>query len=554
MSLNLALIVENGRRSFADEIALIHPDRTITYGELSVRVRRFAAALLAAGVRPGDKVGVMIPNRPEFTIAYFGILHAGGVVVPLNILLVADEVAYTLTDSDAVAMVVWAPLEAGIHGFERVSTCKQFFVAGAGADAELPDGARRFDEATGAESEISSLGFQIPDMAQTMPDDTAVILYTSGTTGKPKGAELTHFNLYFNALCVSERQFTRWPREVNVFGPGHRGLACLPLYHSFGQTAMQNGMLFGGAAVRYMERFDGEQALAAIQNDRVTFFAGVPTMYFAILAVPDGENRFDTSSLRFCVSGGAALPVEVKRKFENRFRVKIQEAYGLSETSPLACSQEVDGTEKAGSIGRPMWGIEMMIGDDSQEDLKSHISDLKYQIPNLKPAPIGQPGEVLIRGHNIMKGYYKRPDATAEAMRGGWFHSGDIGTVDADGDFSIVDRKKDMIIRGGFNVYPREVEEVLYQHPAVREAAVVGVPNEKYGEEVKAVIALHTGRSATPDEIIAYCKEHLAAFKYPRIVQIIDSLPKGPTGKILRRELRADVVMTTRGVGGGRVV
>jgi long-chain acyl-CoA synthetase len=529
MSLNLALIVENGRRMFPDETALIHPERRVTYRELSDIVRRFAAVLSEAGVRPGDKVGVMIPNRPEFTIAYFGILHAGGVVVPLNILLVADEVAYTLTDSDAVAMIAWAPIEAGVRGFERVPTCKQLFVAGAAAHDATPSCAIQFEDAIATDGAIANCNVQManrkldeaPAMAQTNPDDTAVILYTSGTTGKPKGAELTHFNLYFNALCVSERQFTRWPREVNVFGPGHRGLACLPLYHSFGQTAMQNGMLFGGAAVRYMERFDGEAALAAIQQDRITFFAGVPTMYFAMLAVPDGVQRFDTSSLRFCVSGGAALPVEVKRKFEDRFHVKIQEAYGLSETSPLACSQEVDRTDKAGSIGRPMWGIEMMIGDDTCNSV-----------------PIGQPGEVLIRGHNIMKGYYKRPDATADAMRGGWFHSGDIGTQDADGDFYIVDRKKDMIIRGGFNVYPREVEEVLYQHPAVREAAVVGVPHEKYGEEVKAVIALHAGRSATSEEIIAYCKEHLAAFKYPRVIQIVESLPKGPTGKILRRELR----------------
>jgi len=521
VSLNLALIVENGLRYFADEIALIHPECRMSYAELSDRARRFAGALRAAGVQPRDKVGLMIPNRPEFTIAYFGILYAGGVVVPLNILLVADEVAYTLSDSDAVAMVVWAPLEAGVRGFERVPTCKQLFAAGTASDLALPSGTIRFEDAVAEQSEISNWKSQFPEMAQTMPDDTAVILYTSGTTGKPKGAELTHFNLYFNALCVSERQFTRWPRQVEVFGPGHRGLACLPLYHSFGQTAMQNGLLFGGAATRTMERFDGEAALAAIESDRITFFAGVPTMYFAMLAVPDGEKRFDTSSLRFCVSGGAALPVEVKRKFEQRFRVKIQEAYGLSETSPLACSQEFDRTEKAGSIGRPIWGIEMMIGDDA-----------------CNAVPVGQPGEVLIRGHNIMKGYYKRPDATAEAMRGGWFHSGDIGTMDADGDFSIVDRKKDMIIRGGFNVYPREVEEVLYQHAAVSEAAVVGVPHEKYGEEVKAVIALHAGRSATPDEIVAFCKEHLAAFKYPRIVQIVDSLPKGPTGKILRRELR----------------
>jgi long-chain acyl-CoA synthetase len=280
-------------------------------------------------------------------------------------------------------------------------------------------------------------------------------------------------------------------------------------------------MLFGGAALRYMERFDGEQALAAIEQDRITFFAGVPTMYFALLAVAEGGKRFDTSSLRFCVSGGAALPVEVKRRFEGRFGIKIQEAYGLSETSPLACSQPINRTDKAGCIGQPIWGIEMMVADEAGNRL-----------------PIGQPGEVLIRGHNIMKGYYKHPDATAEAMRGGWFHSGDIGIMDADGDFQIVDRKKDLIIRGGFNVYPREVEEVLYQHPAVREAAVIGVPDEKYGEEVHAVIALHAGHTATPHEVIAFCKEHLAAFKYPRIVRILDALPKGPTGKILRRQLR----------------
>jgi long-chain acyl-CoA synthetase len=514
MTLNLASIVQNGSAWFADEPALIHPDFRLNYRELGDAVRRFAAALVDAGVGPGDKVGLMIPNRPEFTIAYFGILHAGATVVPLNILLVADEVTYTLTDSDAVALVVWSPLEAGLRGFDRADRCRTLLVAGAGAAGSLPPGAMRFEQA------IERAG-GLPELRPTPAADTAVILYTSGTTGRPKGAELTHLNLWLNALCVSERQFCRWPHEVAAMGPGHVGLAALPLYHSFGQTAIQNGMLFGGAAVRYVERFDAETGLAAIEHDHVTFFAGVPTMYFAILAVSDAERRFDLTSLRFCVSGGAALPVEVKRAFESRFGVRIQEAYGLSETSPLACSQEVDRTAKAGSIGRPIWGVEMMIGDDG-----------------CRPVPVGETGEVLIRGHNIMKGYYKRPDATAEAMRGGWFHSGDIGRQDDDGDFYIVDRKKDLIIRGGYNVYPREVEEVLYRHPAVREAAVVGVPDPKYGEEVKAVIALGDGRSATPDEIIAYCKEHLAAYKYPRIVQIIDSLPKGPTGKILRRELR----------------
>ena len=528
MSLNLGQIVDHGRLAFPRETALIHSDTRFSYEQLGARVRRMARLLVERGVRPGDKVAVMIPNRPEFTISYFAILYAGAVVVPLNILLVADEVAYALTDSDAVAIVVWAPLEAGVRAFQRVPSCRMLIVAGGTSDVGSPSEALCFE----AEQEH---GLEAGEMVQTMPDDTAVILYTSGTTGKPKGAELTHFNLYFNALCVSERQFTSWPTHVNVFGPGHVGLAVLPLYHSFGQTAVQNGMLFGGAALRTIERFDPEQALSAIERDRISFFAGVPTMYFAILAVPEAEKRFDTSSLQFCVSGGAALPVEVKRKFERRFGVRIQEAYGLSETSPLACSQGVDRTEKAGSIGRPIWGIEMMIGDETT-----------------RPVPVGQTGEVLIRGHNIMKGYYKRPEATAEAMRGGWFHSGDIGRVDVDGDYYIVDRKKDLIIRGGFNVYPREVEEVLYQHPAVREAAVVWVPHEKYGEEVKAVIALHAGQSAMPEEIIAYCKEHLAAFKYPRIVTIVDALPKGPTGKILRRELRAgeSSVADPQSIGG----
>ena len=515
MSLNLAQIVENGVRFFPEETALIHSDCRLSYAEFVDRVRRFSTTLRDEGIKPEDKVGLMIPNRPEFTIAYFAILHAGAVVVPLNILLVADEVAYSLTDSDAIALVLWAPLEAGCRGFAQAASCEHLFVAGAADDAQTtPTDAVNFEEAIASAHGAC-------DLVQTMPDDTAVILYTSGTTGQPKGAVLTHVNLFLNAQHVSEKQFTRWPRQVDVLGPGHVGLAALPLYHSFGQTAIQNAMLSGGAAVRYLERFDAEQALEAIATDRVTFFAGVPTMYFSLLAVTDAEKRYDLSSLRFCVSGGAALPVEVKRNFEKRFGITVQEAYGLSETSPLACSQEVGRAEKAGSIGPAIWGVDMIVADDEGN-----------------PVPTGETGEILIRGHNIMKCYYNRPEATAEAMRGGWFHSGDIGRMDQDGDFYIVDRKKDLIIRGGFNVYPREVEEVLYQHPAVREAAVVGVPDQRYGEEVKAVVALHANKHATPDEIIAYTKQHLAAFKYPRIVQIVDSLPKGPTGKILRRALR----------------
>jgi long-chain acyl-CoA synthetase len=525
MSLNLATLVAENARRYPEAAALVTAETVWSYREFECEVRGVAAQLHACGVRPGDRVGLMVPNRPEFSIHYYAILHTGAVVVPINILFVADEVANLLADSEAVACIVWAGLDAGRAGAERVASCHTRLLASAPvgehrsspishASSPAPAGWQRLESpAAGAAADLPR--------AQTMPDDTAVLLYTSGTTGKPKGAELTHFNLYENARFVSERQFSRWPQAVTVLGPGHVALAALPLSHSFGQTAMQNGLLFGGGAIRYLERFDPWAALQAMQQGRVTLFAGVPTMYFALLGVPDAEHRFDLSSLRFCVSGGAALPVEVKRQFEARFRVHIQEAYGLSETSPLACSQEVDRTEKAGSIGRPIWGCDMCVADDQGQML-----------------PTGQPGEVLIRGSNILKGYYRRPEATAETMRGGWFHSGDIGYVDADGDYYIVDRKKDMIIRGGFNVYPREVEEILYRHPAVREAAVVGVPDLKYGEEIKAVVALHPGSAVAAEDLIEFCKAHMASYKYPRIVQIVAALPKGPTGKILKRELR----------------
>ncbi|MBC8243922.1 MAG: long-chain fatty acid--CoA ligase [Verrucomicrobia bacterium] len=514
MSLNLAIIVENGGRFFADQTALTHPGRQLTYAELAVQVHRFSSVLSDNGVEPGDKVGLMVINRPEFTIAYFAILHAGGVVVPMNILFVEDEVAYALEDSDASALVLWAPLDAGAKGFARVPGCRRLFVAGAGGGA-LPDRAIAMEESMEtADAEA--------DMAQTRPDDTAVILYTSGTTGQPKGAELTHSNLLLNAMCTSERVFSHSMHNREFLGPGNIALAVLPLFHSFGQTATQNGVLYGGATMRPLERFDPEEVLSVIEAEQITYFSGVPTMYFALLAVPDAVERFDLSSLKYCVSGGAAIPVEVKQQFEKRFSVNIQEAYGLSETSPLACIQEIWRTGKIGTIGPPVWGVEAMIANNGDT-----------------PVPTGEVGEILIRGHNIMKGYYNRPEATAEVMTNGWFHTGDLGRMDEDGDLFVVDRKKDMIIRGGFNVYPREVEEVLYRHPAVAECAVLGVPDEKLGEDVMAVISLHNGQTAGEADIIAYAKEHLAAYKYPRRIRIIDSLPKGPTGKILKRELRS---------------
>jgi long-chain acyl-CoA synthetase len=350
-----------------------------------------------------------------------------------------------------------------------------------------------------------------PEVAETAEDDTAVILYTSGTTGKPKGAELTHANLARNAEVSA--------RTTSEIQAGDVVLGALPLFHSFGQTVAMNASLRVGACLTLVPKFDPGEALATMQRDGVTHFYGVPTMYGALLHHPGCEG-FDTSALRICITGGASMPVEVLRGFEEAFGAKVMEGYGLSETSPVACSNHPDRERKAGSIGTPIEGVEMKVVDENDEEV-----------------PQGKVGEIVIRGHNIMKGYWQRPDATAEAMRAGWFHSGDMARVDEDGYFYIVDRKKDLIIRGGYNVYPREVEEVLYEHPKIREAAVVGVPHDEWGEEIGAAVVLHEGEELNSEEVSAYVKERIAAYKYPRVVWFLDDLPKGPTGKILKREI-----------------
>ena len=514
MSLNLGSLVAHSAGRHPDRTALIHDDERWTYEELGRLVRQFAGELLAGGLAPGEKVAVMAPNGFAFIVAYFGTLHAGGVVVSLNTLQAADEVTYQLQDSGAKVFVLHADcLEAGLTAFDRVVSCEKLYVAGRAAGTETPAGAESFDDAMAQSAPA--------DLAQTNPDGTAVILYTSGTTGRPKGAELTHFNLFYNAQFMSERAFSIWPEQINILGPGQVGIAALPLYHSFGQTAIQNGLLFGGGTVTFLSRFTAGRAVQVIARDGVTFFAGVPTMYFAILHDP-GARRDALSGLRYCVSGGAPLPTEVKRNFEERFGVRIQEAYGLSETSPFATMQRPDETAKCGTIGKPIVGVDVRIVDDDDQELR-----------------LGERGEIVIRGHNVMKGYHNKPEATAEALRGGWLHTGDIGHVDADGDIFIVDRKKDMILRGGYNVFPREVEEVLYAHPAVAEAAVIGIPDDRLGEAVKAIVVLRPMGQATAEELIQHCKEHVAAYKYPRVVEIRDALPQGPTGKILKRALRA---------------
>jgi long-chain acyl-CoA synthetase len=498
MALNLGTILADSARERPEHPAILHGNRVLAYAELDRAARGVATSLRERGIGAGDRVALMAPNVPEFTIAYFGILYAGATVVPLNVLLTAPEVGYHLEDSQA-ALLIAHPLFAAPAREGAASA--RVPVVWAGGDVPGQENLATLAEAR-----------PLRALAQTREDDTAVILYTSGTTGKPKGAELTHSNLTLNCTVVLSRLLPADQSDV--------ALATLPLFHSFGQTVIQNGSLARGGTFTLLPRFAPGDAFELIQRDRVTIFAGVPTMYFALLHHPGGE-KYDLSSLRFCLTGGAPMPVEVMHAFEQRYAVKILEGFGLSETSPVASFNTLERERVAGSIGYPVWGVEMAIFDDKDQ-----------------PVADGEPGEICIRGHNIMKGYWRRPEATADAIRNGWFHSGDIGVRDPAGWFKIVDRKKDMIIRGGFNVYPREVEEVLYAHPAIAEAAVVGIPNESHGEEVKAVVALKSGATLSADELIAWTRQRLAAYKYPRQVEFVAALPKGPTGKILKRELR----------------
>ncbi|MGW2768155.1 long-chain-fatty-acid--CoA ligase [Streptomyces sp. NPDC001275] len=490
---NLATLLAESAWAERDRVAVRQDDLALTYAQLNDTSARVAALLHAKGVRPGDRVALVMPNVTYFPIAYYGILRAGGVVVPLNPLLKAREIAFALRDSGSRTVLAW-PLYA-----DEV----------AAAAAEV--GAECLVTASAAIGPLVQATDPMPQVVDRVEDDTAVILYTSGTTGIPKGAELTHRNLMTNAATAAETLLHVGPNDV-LFGG-------LPLFHAFGQTCALNTAVAAGATLTLLPRFEPAKALEIMHRDRVTVFLGVPTMYTALLhaAIPDG---YDLSRLTLAVSGGASLPVEVLHGFERQFGVTVLEGYGLSETSPVAAFNPPDRPRKAGSIGLPIRGVELKLiaGDGT----------------TVGP---GEVGEIAIRGENVMKGYWNRPDATAEAIRDGWFHSGDLARVDEDGYYFIVDRKKDLIIRGGYNVYPREIEEVLYEHPAVAEAAVVGVPHEIHGEEVAAVVTLRDGAQTTAGQIRDYVKQRVAAYKYPRIVRFSDGLPKGGTGKILKREI-----------------
>jgi long-chain acyl-CoA synthetase len=498
--LNLAVILRESAGTRPDAPALISDRGVVSYAELDARSDAVAAGLAARGVGPGTAVALQLPNIPEFPIAYYGILKAGAVVVPLNVQLRAPEVAYQLADSAARTLITWAGAAAEAAKGAAEAGLGDLYVVGA------PDGAARsFDELTAAVTEPMPL-------CEREPGDTAAIVYTSGTTGVPKGAELTHFQLFMNA-DIPGRLFDIRPDDVV--------LTALPLFHVFGMSSAMNLAIRFGAALSLVPRFVPDRVLATIERDRATIFDGVPTMFGALLAQAEAGG-YDTSSLRVCVSGGDAIPAHVLDAFEQRFGVPILEGYGMTETASTITSNLSPEDRRVYSVGRPVWGVEVQVWDDNDRRL-----------------PPGRPnvGELVTRGYHTMRGYRGHPAATADAFRGGWFHTGDLGYQDPDGFVYIVDRKKELIIRGGYNVYPREVEEVLYRHPEVAQAAVVGVPDARLGQEVKAFVVPVNGRCPTTEQIIEYCREQLAAYKCPRIVEFRAQLPLSAAGKVAKKEL-----------------
>lgn len=512
--LNLSVLLEDSTRRHPTKTAYIFGDMHLSYAQINGAACQVANGLTALGLQRGDKVALTCVNAPYFPIIYFGILKAGCTVVPLSVLLKKDEIAYHLSDSDAKAYFCFIgtpeiPMaKDGFAGFSATPSCEHFYVI-----MPKPTDASPFEGVPTFADFVKNQTPQYPT-AMTDADDTAVIIYTSGTTGRPKGAELTHSNLLMNAV-IAGGLFGVVPEDVFI--------TTLPMFHIFAMTVKMNVGLLKGVTNVLIPRFDAAAVIQAINKHKVTVFAGVPTMYWGLLNYKTDEFDVEEAmqSLRTCSSGGASLPVQVLHDFQNRFNVKVLEGYGMSEGSPVVTFNHMDKETKPGSVGTALWGIEVKVADENGDEV-----------------PIGEKGELLYRGHNVMKGYYKRPDATAETIKNGWLHSGDIAVMDSDRYFYIVDRTKDMVIRGGFNVYPREVEEVMMQHPAISMVAVIGIPDEQYGEEIKACVVLKEGQTAAASELIAWTKERLAMYKYPRHIEFMTSLPMNASGKILKTALR----------------
>ena len=528
MTLSLASILAENARRRPNGLALVEGARRYTFAELWQQSLAEAAALVELGVRPGDRVALLAPNVAEFPRAYYAILAAGGVVVPVHLLLTAEEVAYVLRDSGASLLIGHVSTTAAATGAAESAGVPLVLTGLAQPTAVQSGSVQSGSEKPGSEKpgpgepawleELAERVTPLTHFVARQPEDPAVVFYTSGTTGQPKGAILSHLSLVMNATVNAF--------DANHVQPTDVALGALPLFHTFGQTVSMNSTWRGGAALVLLPRFDPAAALELMVREGVNTFHGVPTMYVALLEA--ARTAAELPRLRLCISGGASLPVPVLERFDAVFGTTVWEGYGLSETSPTAAVNQPDFGTRAGTVGHSVWGVDVEI---ARPEVEGRIELL----------PPGELGEIVVRGHNLFLGYLGRPEATAEALVDDWFRTGDLGTKDSAGFITIVDRKKDIVIRGGYNVYPREVEEALLRHPAVAEAAVIGLPDPRYGEEVCAVVVL-TGdpaRRPTAQELIDWSKLHLAGHKYPRRVEFVDSYPLGPSHKVLKRELRA---------------
>ncbi|MCL6635359.1 MAG: long-chain fatty acid--CoA ligase [Peptococcaceae bacterium] len=506
--------VDQAARTNPDGAALIFSGRQLTYGQFYSMVNRFSNALIGLGIKKGDRVCIAGPNSPHWVIAFFSVVRAGGIVVQTNPMYVERELEHLLNDSGAETAVVYEPLLPRFRGVMPATPLKRIisfnFTPG---QASLPEGILNMEQL------IMTHPDSPPDVPVNPGEDVALLQYTGGTTGVSKGVMLTHRNLVANALQIIEfLNPAIEDRKKEVM------LTALPLFHVYGMTVAMNTAVALGCAQVLLPRFDPGEVLAAIQNYRVTFFPGAPTMYVAIINNPE-VGKYDLTSIKGCISGSAPLPVQVQREFERLTGGMLVEGYGLSESSPVTHCNPIVGKRVYGSIGLPL------------PDTVCRVVDLETGTRELPP---GEPGELAVYGPQVMKGYWNNRAETDLVLKDGWLLTGDIARMDEDGFFYIIDRKKDTIIAGGFNIYPRDIEDVLYDNPKVKEATVIGVPDPYRGETVKAYIVLKEGQEATCEEITAFCRERLAAYKVPRLVEFREELPKSLVGKALRRKLREE--------------
>ncbi|TDQ43590.1 long-chain-fatty-acid--CoA ligase [Actinorugispora endophytica] len=502
MQLSLAAVLAEAARRSPEHVAIVTDRERITYAGLWQDGLRHAAALQSLGVSPGDRVALLAGNVTDFARCYYGVLAAGATVVTIPPMLSPEEAGYLLSDSGASLVLA----RGEFAGLARAAADSSGVPVRTLGEPHRPDALEPVVEAS--EPLVSYVS--------RAPDDVAVVFYTSGTTGRPKGALLTHLNLVMNATVNAF--------DAHPLSGDDVVLGCLPLFHTFGQSVAMNTTFRVGATLVLQERFDPDDAIDLMRAEGVTVFDGVPTMFVRLAEA--AARRDDAPSLRFCVSGGASLPVVVLDRFEKAFSTTLYEGYGLSETSPTASvNQPLFGT-RAGSVGHPIWGVEVEI---ARADVDERVALLKT----------GEHGEIVVRGHNVFAGYLNAPEATAAAVVDGWFRTGDIGFKDAEGFVHIVDRKKDLIIRGGFNVYPREVEEALMRFPGIAQVAVIGLPDAELGEEVCAVVVPAEDGGVDTAALDAWAREHLGKHKYPRRVEVVTDLPLGPSHKVLKRELRA---------------